>query len=86
MNYRLSFVRLDIYQRSQNIYSKCTHYFTQLGQASVNPPDLCLKWGDFNFAGSHAWEAELPPSWNFELSPVLGHGRVKWGSVVLLLV
>ena len=26
----------------------------QLSQASVNPPDLCLKWGDFNFAGNHA--------------------------------
>ena len=23
----------------------------QLGQASLNPPDLCLKWGEFNFAG-----------------------------------
>ena len=32
----------------------------QLGQASVNTPDLCLNWGDFNFAGSHAWEAEVP--------------------------
>ena len=35
----------------------------QLGhQASVNPPDLFLKWGDFSFAGSHAWEAEVHPS------------------------
>ena len=24
----------------------------------MNPPDLCWKWGDFNFAGSHAWKAE----------------------------
>ena len=24
----------------------------------MNPPYLCLKWGDFNFAGSHAWKAE----------------------------
>ena len=34
----------------------------QLGHASVNPPDLC-SWsgGDFNFAGSHAWKAEVPP-------------------------
>ena len=35
----------------------------QLGQASMNPPDLCLKCGgDFNFAGSHAWKAEVPPT------------------------
>ena len=30
----------------------------QLGQASMNPPDKGLKWGDFNFAGRHAWKAE----------------------------
>ena len=23
----------------------------QLGWASSNPPDLCLKWGDFSFSG-----------------------------------
>ena len=39
----------------------------QLGRASVNPLDLCLKWGEFNFAGSHAWKAEVPPTWNFEV-------------------
>ena len=39
--------------------------YLQLGQASVNPPDLCLKWG----AGSHAWKAEVPPQllWSNEL-------------------
>ena len=26
----------------------------QLGQASVNPLDLCLKWGDFSFPGMAA--------------------------------
>ena len=26
----------------------------QVGQASVK----CLKWGDFNFAGRHAWKGE----------------------------
>ena len=40
----------------------------QLGQASVNPPDLCLKWGVFNYAGSHAWKTEVPPL-----------GTLKWG-------
>ena len=40
--------------------------YLQLGRASVNLPDLCLKWGDFNFAGSNAWKAEVPPTWNFE--------------------
>ena len=33
----------------------------QLVRASVNPPELCLKWGDFNFASSHAWKVEVPP-------------------------
>ena len=47
----------------------------QLGQASVNPLDLCLNWGgDFNFSGSHAWEAEVPLlgtlKWDFSF-PVL---------------
>ena len=29
------------------------HYF-QLGRASLKPPDLCSKWGDFNFTGTAA--------------------------------
>ena len=41
--------------------------YLQLGWASVNLPDLCLKWGDFNFAGSHAWKPEAPRTWNFEM-------------------
>ena len=40
----------------------------QLGQASVNPPDLCLKWGVFNYEGSHACKTEVPPL-----------GTLKWG-------
>ena len=28
-----------------NICMQWTHQWMQLGQASVNPPDLCLKWG-----------------------------------------
>ena len=36
----------------------------QLGQASMNPPDFCLKWGDFNIEGSHAWKAKVLPTWN----------------------
>ena len=39
----------------------------QLGQASMNPPDFCLKWGDFNIEGSHAWKAKVLPTWNFEV-------------------
>ena len=39
-----------------DIYN-CRLLYVQLGQASVNPQDLCLKWGDLNFADSHAWKA-----------------------------
>ena len=37
----------------------------QLGQASVNPPDLCLKWEDFNLADSYACKVEVPPTSSF---------------------
>ena len=43
-----------------DIYN-CRLLYVQLGQASVNPQDLCLKWGDFNFAGGCAWKAKVPP-------------------------
>ena len=42
----------------------------QLGRASVNHSDLCLKCGgglQFNFVGSHSRKAEVPPPWNFEV-------------------
>ena len=26
-----------------------------------------MKRGDFNLAGSHAWRAEVPPTWNLEV-------------------
>ena len=38
----------------------CRAVNIQLGQANVNPPDLCLKRGDSNSAGTHAWRAEVP--------------------------
>ena len=37
----------------------------QLGQASVNPQDLCLKWGGGDVWRMHRWHSEqvehLPP-------------------------
>ena len=36
--------------------------FHTAGSGQRKPPDLCFKWGDFNFAGSHAWKAEVPPT------------------------
>ena len=44
------------------ILDNLNFYYVQIG-----PPYLCLKWGDFNFAGSHAWEVGVPPTWNFEV-------------------
>ena len=41
------------------------HTAGSVGRASVNPPDLRLKWGDFNFAGSHVWK--VPPTSMFQV-------------------
>ena len=34
------------------------------------PKNLCLMWGDFKFADSYAWKAEVPP---------LGTLKQVWG-------
>ena len=42
-----------------NFSNKCE---ITAGSSQREPPRLvCLKWGDFNFAGSHTWKAEVPP-------------------------
>ena len=50
------------YFKNEDIYNISILVVVQLGQASVNLPDLFLKWGAFNFAGSHAWKAEFLPT------------------------
>ena len=45
----------------------------QLGQPSVNPPDLCLKWG-----GTSTKQAAMPGELK---SPPLG--TLKWGGLQL---
>ena len=47
--------------------------FHTAGSGQRKPPDFCFKWGDFNFAGSHAWKAEVPTTSKFQVGRTSTH-------------